>query len=340
MSRRGLGGMLAAGAVVAAGLALLPGAANAGGAAADRDGLGALKGAKILLANDDSVQAAAANGADGRGLYFLRKSLCAAGADVVVVGPWQQQSGRGRSISQAPQVALAAPLKIPAGFEDDCSAAPSEGVVLGACAATSCAPTTASVTPSDAVELALRAYLPQREGWEGGPDLVLSGINSGANIDLAVNMSGTVGAATTAAEHGVPAIAVSAGLTAAPSDLTYRTAADFAAKTAARLLGRKSAAERLGADRSLLNINVPDVTAGTTPTPRWTVMGGVPLGSLTYTADGSGGYRIGYDVAPADTKLDPKSDTAALRDGHISIGAISVDRTADTKWLGSLNLAR
>ncbi|ROO85077.1 5'-nucleotidase [Actinocorallia herbida] len=342
-SKRRRGGVIAAGAAVAAGLALLPAAANAQKPVGGPDGSGALKGAKILLSNDDSVQAAAADGADGRGLYFLRRSLCAAGADVVVVGPWQQQSGRARSISQAPQVALAAPTKIPAGFEGDCSTAPSKGVVLGACAATACTPTTASVTPADAVELALSAYLPQQPGWADGPDLVLTGTNSGANIDIAVNMSGTVGAATTAAEHGVPAIAVSAngsGLTSAPTDLTYRTAADFAAKTAARLLGRKGAADRLGEDKLLLNINVPDVTAGKTPTPRWTVMGDTPLGSLTYTADGKGGYRIGYTLADANTRLDPRSDTAALRDGRISIGAISVDRTADGKWLGSLNLAR
>ncbi len=46
-----------------------------------------LAGLRILISNDDSMQAARDNGKDGIGLYDMRKSLCAAGADVVVVAP-------------------------------------------------------------------------------------------------------------------------------------------------------------------------------------------------------------------------------------------------------------
>lgn len=46
-----------------------------------------LAGLRILISNDDSMQAARENGKDGIGLYDMRKSLCAAGADVVVVAP-------------------------------------------------------------------------------------------------------------------------------------------------------------------------------------------------------------------------------------------------------------
>ena len=58
-------------------------------------------------------------------------------------------------------------------------------------------------TPADCVKIALRALLPLR------PDIVLSGINDGMNAGLDVCYSGTIGAATEAAMHGIPAIAFS-----------------------------------------------------------------------------------------------------------------------------------
>ena len=54
---------------------------------------GSLDGMKILLVNDDSVQGVSPIYQDGKGLYEMRKALCAAGADVIAVGPWAQQSG-------------------------------------------------------------------------------------------------------------------------------------------------------------------------------------------------------------------------------------------------------
>ncbi len=58
-------------------------------------------------------------------------------------------------------------------------------------------------TPADCVKVALNALLLFR------PDIVLSGINDGLNAGLDVAYSGTIGAATEAAMHGVPAIAFS-----------------------------------------------------------------------------------------------------------------------------------
>ncbi len=333
--------MVAVAAILAAGLALPAMAAYAAPPADNRDDLGSLAGKRILISNDDSVQAAEADGSDGRGLYLLREALCEAGADVVVIAPWQQQSGKGRSVSVAPRVSLAAPTVFPVGFEDDCRDAPSQGLVLGVCAAAQCAPETESATPADTIEVALRAFLPGLSGWSDGPDLVFTGINSGSNTDIYVNMSGTIGAATTATEYGVPAIAVSADGPAnsyyPPTDRTYEVAADFAAATAARLFDRHRA-EQLGLDGVLLNINVPNITDGETPSARWTEVGDAPLGNLTYVTDGSGGYTFTYLETGAN--IDRDSDTAALLDGDISIGAISVDRTTDPRWLKALKLTK
>jgi 5'-nucleotidase len=170
----------------------------------------------------------------------------------------------------------------------------------------------------------------------------MTGTNSGANIDLAVNISGTVGAATAAVERGVPAIAVSAngkgGLLTPPSDPTYETAARYATTVAARLLGRAGAGERLAGEGLLLNINVPHVEAGDSPSPRWTEVGQKATGHITYVPDGRGGYQLSYAPVTPAPKIDPDSDTAALRDGHISIGAVTIDRTGNSKWLRSLHL--
>ena len=59
-------------------------------------------------------------------------------------------------------------------------------------------------TPVDCVKLALTTLLPQP------PDLVVVGINNGANKGVDVFYSGTVGAATEAALRGLPAVAFSA----------------------------------------------------------------------------------------------------------------------------------
>ena len=44
------------------------------------------------------------------------------------------------------------------------------------------------------------------------PDVVVSGVNAGQNIGTLIDLSGTVGAAATAARQGVPAVAVSQGI--------------------------------------------------------------------------------------------------------------------------------
>jgi len=143
-----------------------------------------LGGKKVLLVNDDSVQAAKPDGSDGRGIYVLRQALCRAGADVAIVGPWAVQGGKGRSTAVSFTSSVAPPAAVPAEFAADCAGAPGHGLVLGACqGGTPCGPGSASLTPADVTELALTGILPQRLGWTTGPDLVLSGVNAGQKIE-------------------------------------------------------------------------------------------------------------------------------------------------------------
>ena len=64
-------------------------------------------------------------------------------------------------------------------------------------------PEVISGTPADCVKLALSHLLPRR------PDVIVSGINAGANVGVDVLYSGTVSAATEGALAGIPAMAVS-----------------------------------------------------------------------------------------------------------------------------------
>jgi 5'-nucleotidase len=97
-------------------------------------------------------------------------------------------------------------------------------------------------TPADCVNLALVKLLPRR------PDLVVSGINRGANMGEDVFYSGTVGGAREGTFFGVPALAFSL---AVRGDADYGYASDFAARLAKLVL------EKGLPQRTLLNVNVP-----------------------------------------------------------------------------------
>lgn len=80
-----------------------------------------------------------------------------------------------------------------------------------------------SGTPADCVKLALLELLDQR------PDMVISGINPGANVGINLNYSGTVAAAKEAALYGITAMAVSIQMGDKP---LYEPAAEFMAELA------------------------------------------------------------------------------------------------------------
>ncbi len=100
-------------------------------------------------------------------------------------------------------------------------------------------------TPTDCVHLAVTGLLDEL------PDIVISGVNHGANMGDDTIYSGTVAAATEGFLLGIPAVAIS--LVAAGGD-NFATAARIAADIARRFI------EKPLGQRALLNVNVPDVT--------------------------------------------------------------------------------
>jgi 5'-nucleotidase len=108
--------------------------------------------------------------------------------------------------------------------------------------------------PADCVKLAICSLWPERFGDGSRPDVVISGMNAGANVGINVLYSGTVAAAIEAAFLGVPSIAVSLHLGRG------RPLFDAAARVARRVIDR-ILAEGLR-PHECVSVNIPRMEAG------------------------------------------------------------------------------
>lgn len=292
-----------------------------------------LAGLRVLVVNDDSVQGTQASGRDGLGSYALRKAMCAAGADVVTVGPWAVQSGMGGRITLSGAV-TAQPVTPPAGYGSDCQDAPSGGRVYGVCAvAGGCAADSPSASPSDAARLALTRLLPDNF-WADGPDVVLSGINFGQNDTRTVIHSGTVNAATVAHQLGRPAIAFSEELVVDCLRGTVSACPEFtgAAAYAADLVADLDRAGMLEPEL-FLNVNYPHLGDGEQlGRPVLNVLGTCsPLNfAFTGTVGVDGGtYTATLFGNPCEEHV-RNADSTALEHNDISVVRLSSNATDTT----------
>jgi 5'-nucleotidase len=210
---------------------------------------------KLLISNDDGISAL--------GIRTLANSLAQAGHDVTVVCPDRERSATGHGLT------LHQPIR----------AEIVESIFHPAVKAWAC-----DGTPSDCVKLALWALL------ESPPDLVLSGINQGANLGTEILYSGTVSAAMEGMIEGLPSVAFS---------LASHTSKDFqAAAHFAEILVAQLAAKPLR-ELMLLNVNIP-------PVP-WEEIAGV-----TITRQGVRRY-----VDVFDKRVDPRGKTYYWLTGEV-----------------------
>ena len=165
-------------------------------------------------------------------------------------------------------------------------------------------------TPADCVNLALVKLLPRR------PDLVVSGINRGANLGEDVFYSGTVGGAREGTFFRVPSIAVS---------LAVRAESDFSQAAAFSVNLARMVLEQGLPERTLLNVNVP---SGTPVGAMITVQGrreheGTILEGLDPRR------RPYYWIEEGSDRwlTDETSDIHAIRQGYISITPLHTDTT-------------
>jgi 5'-nucleotidase len=240
---------------------------------------------RILVTNDDGV--------DSEGIIVLAQTLGALG-DVTVVAPDSDRSGVSHSISTRHPVTV--------------TERRDRGVRTFAC----------SGTPADCVVLG--AY----ELCGGKPDLVVSGINRGANLADDINYSGTVAAAVEGMLVGVPAIAVSLAASWPEPDPEHywQTAADVACEVA-----RATFDAPLPAD-TYWNINVPNIAE----------LKGIRLtrqGRKRYTErvarkNTDGGTAYYWVWGKHARRHGDDTDDAAVFAGYASVTPLRIDRTDES----------
>ena len=170
-------------------------------------------------------------------------------------------------------------------------------------------------SPTDCVRLAVLGFLKQK------PDLVVSGINRGANLGDDITYSGTVAAAMEGLLSNIPSIAISIGAVGASID--FGPASAFAALLARNIF------ERGFIPDALLNVNVPALAADR-------IMGVevTRLGKRNYRDQlverldpyGNPYYWVGGPAVSEEAE--PGTDVAAVRAGKISVTPIALDLTS------------
>ncbi len=244
---------------------------------------------KILLTNDDGINAP--------GIITLAEYLSDI-ADISIVAPLTEMSAMGHAIT------ISDPLKVTEIFRDD----KHFGWAVGG-------------TPADCVKLAINGKLAPR------PDLVISGINQGANVGVDIIYSGTVSAAYEGTILSIPSMAIS---------LDSFGQKDFsAAGKVAVIMAKRILSDGLPVG-TLLNVNVPKGDYSS-------------FKGFSICRQGSGTYtekfdrredprkRVYYWLSGTRSYVDSDSeiDENAVRDGYVTITPLHYDLT-NMKFLNSL----
>jgi len=166
-------------------------------------------------------------------------------------------------------------------------------------------------TPADCVIVALHKLLPER------PDMVISGINFGANLGENVYYSGTVGAAREAALHHLPAIAMS--LCSKIPKVSFENAARVA-RSAAEIVLKEGLP-----DQVLLNVNVPEPWTGGVCFTRQSKK--ITRNQLSEGKDPRGRSYFWLFEQKIDKDVEPETDYAAIFSGSVSITPLHLDPT-------------
>jgi len=236
---------------------------------------------KVLLTNDDGIHAPGL-----RALYQELKS----DFQVYIVAPDSEMSAVGHAIT------LASPLRVQEVYKN--------GSFFGY---------GVKGTPADCIKIAVQELL------EAAPDVILSGINLGANVGVNVLYSGTVSAATEGAFLGIPSAAISLDTRANPDF-------HFAARFSRELI--RYISENGLRERTALILNNPAA-----PPEK--------IGGISITRQGVARFREKFErrIDPrgnvyywlsGETPLEegnPDADARALKEQRITITPISYDLT-------------
>ncbi len=235
----------------------------------------------ILLTNDDGIHAP--------GIKSLYRALIHAGHNVHVVAPVAEQSAVGHSVT------IFSPVRIKKIRDNGYFGHALRG------------------TPVDCVKWAMHFLLKIR------PDLVVSGINSGANVGVDVLYSGTVSAATESALAGIPSLAVSID-DFNPEDLSVQ--ADWTAQFINRFDWKRLP------EQNVLNLNFPGCPLSRvkgTKVCRQTNVVYTDYYQKRLDPRDTPYYWLGGEI-PMD-RVDPDTDRAWLSRNHITLTPLRFELT-------------
>ncbi len=239
---------------------------------------------RILLTNDDGIHA--------DGLAALERVASTLSDDIWICAPETEQSGASRALT------LMEPLRVR-------RLDPRRFAVRG--------------TPTDCVMLAMQELVSGAK-----PDLVLSGVNRGANLAEDVSLSGTVAAAIEAMMLGVPAIALSQiHLPDSRDQPDQFGTAEMHGATVVRALLAAGWPEGV-----VLNVNFPISPAKAMPlevTRQGFRNAGTRFAEARTDLRGGQYYWVGYNARPSTPA--PGTDLAAAYAGRISVTPLHIDLT-------------
>ena len=235
----------------------------------------------ILISNDDGIFA--------HGIYVLWESMSEIG-ETIVVAPNTEKSAVGHAITISDPIRIEE-VKRSNGFK---------GFSVNG-------------TPADSVKIAVKSIMKNK------PDIIISGINAGANVGQSLLYSGTISAASEGTLLGIPSIAISLD---ALRDMDFSTSKVVAKKIVNKVL------EYGLPNETLLNVNIPKDTEGGIKGYQITHQGAIyfkdnfekredPRGRIYYWMTG--------DVKDTDTKLE--SDGVAIKEGYVSITPLQLQMT-------------
>ncbi|MCL1140176.1 5'/3'-nucleotidase SurE [Shewanella pneumatophori] len=241
------------------------------------------------------------DGVNAEGIVALTRSLSSI-AETLTVGPDRNCSGASNSLTLTNPLRL---NRLDNGF------------------------ISVSGTPTDCVHLAIR------ELYQDEPDMVVSGINAGANMGDDTLYSGTVAAAMEGRFLGFPAIAISL----VGHELKhYDTAAHYALKIVKALQQKPIAQDKI------LNINVPDLPLAEIKGIKITRLGARHRAEGMVRTQDPAGREIFWLGPPGDEQdASEGTDFFAVANGYVSITPLTVDLTAFEKlndledWLADID---
>lgn len=242
---------------------------------------------RILLTNDDGVNAP--------GLAVLEAIARTLSDDVTIVAPAEEQSGAGHSLT------LTRPVRLRRIAER-------RYAVAG--------------TPTDAVLIALGVVMKDTK-----PDLILSGVNRGANLGDDVTYSGTVSATMEGTLAGIRSIAFSQVYSR--EGLGDGVRFDAAEAWGPRVLQAIVAAE--WTPKTLVNVNFPALPADAVKGVRVTRQGFHDYGRsrIEQRTDPRGFDYYWFGLAAAEHTPGHDSDLEAIGDGFVSVTPLHLDLTHD-----------